>query len=617
MATLYNKYRSRTFDEVIGQEPIVTTLVNQIKLGRIGHAYLFTGSRGIGKTSCARIFARAVNCLHPKNGSPCGECEVCKALAAPDSIDIVEMDAASNNGVDDARDIREKVKYLPVACKYRVYIIDEVHMLTGGAFNALLKTLEEPPEHVIFILATTEPQKLPQTILSRCIRFDFRLVPSDVLAKHIARVYDAEGIKYTADAVDEIARLGEGSVRDALSIADTIASAADKVTVETVLALTGAGETGAIAALFDCVAAKDVAGVLGAVGDFAARGKSMDAVCDRLTSYARNALVIKSVGREKAVSAGLVNADRAALDSLERSAANNSVPDISRILEHFSAAASGLRYSVNPRVYLETALIKLIYGADEDDDIRKRVSAIERKLSASPLAGQKKNIATETQTVENKMPDVPPASAKPVVKPDAQAQKQNAAVGEKPIKPAAPAQAPKAAYEPTPPPVDYYDEPVPPPDDGYSAYDAPVQKRASGKAAKRSDDGAVNITSADAGEFRHFGGTTVTGRELMGRIVRYLRKKKTREAARAYELISRGVLIKEREDAIAFVTPDSEFLSVSDRAVVAEFNAALDALGIKKRARVDKTAEDLFADDVARARELFGRDEVFVNRSVA
>ena len=177
MATLYRKYRSQTFDEMIGQEPIVTTLINQIKMGRIGHAYLFTGSRGIGKTSCARIFARAVNCLHPKDGNPCGECDACKALASGDSVDIIELDAASNNGVDDARDIREKVKYLPVSCRYKVYIIDEVHMLTGGAFNALLKTLEEPPDHVIFILATTEPQKLPQTILSRCIRFDFRLVP--------------------------------------------------------------------------------------------------------------------------------------------------------------------------------------------------------------------------------------------------------------------------------------------------------------------------------------------------------------------------------------------------------------------------------------------------------
>ena len=182
MATLYRKYRSQRFEDVIGQDPIITTLTNQIKLGRIGHAYLFTGSRGIGKTSCARIFARAVNCLHPVNGSPCGECEVCKKLAA-DNVDIIEMDAASNNGVDDARDIREKVKYLPVACKYKVYIIDEVHMLTGGAFNALLKTIEEPPDHVIFILATTEPQKLPQTILSRCIRFDFKLVPTDILAK--------------------------------------------------------------------------------------------------------------------------------------------------------------------------------------------------------------------------------------------------------------------------------------------------------------------------------------------------------------------------------------------------------------------------------------------------
>ena len=236
MATLYRKYRSQKFEDVIGQDPIITTLTNQIKRGRIGHAYLFTGSRGVGKTSCARIFARAVNCLHPVNGSPCGECEVCKTLAA-DNVDIIEMDAASNNGVDDARDIREKVKYMPVACKYKVYIIDEVHMLTGGAFNALLKTIEEPPDHVIFILATTEPQKLPQTILSRCIRFDFRLVPTDVLAKHIARIYDAEGIKYTADAVEEIARLGEGSVRDALSVADTLASAADEITTDVVLSL--------------------------------------------------------------------------------------------------------------------------------------------------------------------------------------------------------------------------------------------------------------------------------------------------------------------------------------------------------------------------------------------
>ena len=240
MATLYRKYRSQRFEDVIGQEPIITTLTNQIKLGRIGHAYLFTGSRGIGKTSCARIFARAVNCLHPVNGSPCGECEVCKKLAV-DNVDIIEMDAASNNGVDDARDIREKVKYLPVACKYKVYIIDEVHMLTGGAFNALLKTIEEPPDHVIFILATTEPQKLPQTILSRCIRFDFKLVPTDILAKHVAKIYDAEGIKYTQDAVEEIARLGEGSVRDALSVADTLASAADVVTSDVVLNLTGSG----------------------------------------------------------------------------------------------------------------------------------------------------------------------------------------------------------------------------------------------------------------------------------------------------------------------------------------------------------------------------------------
>ncbi len=588
MATLYRKYRSQTFDEMIGQEPIVTTLINQIKMGRIGHAYLFTGSRGIGKTSCARIFARAVNCLHPKDGNPCGECDACKALASGDSVDIIELDAASNNGVDDARDIREKVKYLPVSCRYKVYIIDEVHMLTGGAFNALLKTLEEPPDHVIFILATTEPQKLPQTILSRCIRFDFRLVPTDVLAKHIARVYDAEGIKYTEDAVAEIARQGEGSVRDALSVADTIASAADVITLDTVLALTGAGESETIGALFDCAAARDVAGALAAVGEFASHGKSMAAVCDGLTEYARNVLVVKSVGREKAVASGLLNVDTASAERIAKSAGDYTLRDVSRILENFAAAASGLKYSVNPRVYLETALVKLICGADADDDIRKRVAALERRLSVVPTADQKKNIAaTEPQT--------PPVA------------RQNS-------------QRRQTAYDEPPPP----EEPPAPLDANASAQtparqSARVEKpqtrvpQSTGTVDPKTDAGnrartQSDVKGADEGEFRHLSAQNVTGLALLGGIATYLRKKGTREAARARELLSRGVAVKERSDVVSFVTPDEHFLPMSDDTVIKELTAAVASLGIKKPARVDKTVEDLLADDYEAARELFGKD---------
>ena len=387
MATLYRKYRSATFDEIIGQEPIVTTLTNQIKLGRVSHAYLFTGSRGTGKTSCARIFARAVNCEHPVNGSPCGVCETCKKLSAPDSVDIIEMDAASNNGVDDARDIREKVKYLPVSCKYKVYIIDEVHMLTGGAFNALLKTIEEPPEHVIFILATTEPQKLPQTILSRCIRFDFKLVPTETIAKHIAKIYDSEGVKYAPEAVSEIARLGEGSVRDALSVADTLMSAADVITPDVVLSLTGAGDTEAISRLFEFIASRDLAGAFTEVDGLSKNGKSMASVARQLIDYSRGVLVVKSVGQK---ASAIINADKASLERMSHSAARYDIGDISHILENLAAAEGGLKYSVNPRVFLETSLVKIICGANEQDDLRKRVSALEKRVSVNPTEQKKK-----------------------------------------------------------------------------------------------------------------------------------------------------------------------------------------------------------------------------------
>ena len=608
MATLYRKYRSKRFDEVIGQQPIVTTLTNQIKLGRIGHAYLFTGSRGTGKTTCARIFARAVNCLSPVDGSPCGECEVCKKLAAPDNVDVIEMDAASNNGVDDAREIREKVNYLPVSCKYKVYIIDEVHMLTGGAFNALLKTIEEPPEHVIFILATTEPQKLPQTILSRCIRFDFKLVETPVIAKHIAKIYDAEGVKYTPEATEEIARLGEGSVRDALSVADTIMSAADVITPELVLKLTGAGDRGRIAELFDAAAARDLPAALRGIDGFAKDGSSMSAVAAQLTRYARNALVVKSVGAANAES--LVNADKASYARLTASAERATLSDISNILESFSAAESGLKYSVDPRVYLETAFVKLIGGANEEDDLRKRVAALERRLSVANGEQKKKNEETPTAVKQTACaapteaaspePNAASKAAEPYAPPSATKSVQ-------PVKPTAPSVGEFAGLEPPPPEFD----------GAPSAYkqrqsvgQAAPQTRAASPKSVKPDDGAEQVKSADEGEFMHMSAQGANGLALLGRLSTYLRKKGTADAARARELLSRDVSVKERAEYIAFVTRDEDFLSMTDERVVAELNAALDAAGIKKRARAEKTAEDLYADDLSRAITLFGRDLV-------
>lgn len=237
---LYRKYRPKTFDEVIGQDNIVTTLKNQVIKDEISHAYLFTGSRGTGKTSCAKIFARAINCLHNKNGSPCGECEVCKGLAQVNNTDILEIDAASNNRVDEIRDLRESVKYPAIVGRRKVYIIDEVHMLTDSAFNALLKTLEEPPENVVFILCTTEMNKLPATILSRVIKFEFNLVDTGLLIDLLKRIFNDSNISYDEESLEIIATAGDGSVRDTLSIADAVVAFCEgKVTADSTLKIVG------------------------------------------------------------------------------------------------------------------------------------------------------------------------------------------------------------------------------------------------------------------------------------------------------------------------------------------------------------------------------------------
>ena len=276
---LYREFRPTTFKQVIGQNHITRTLSNQVKNGELTHAYLFTGTRGTGKTSCAKIFSKAINCLSPEDGSPCGKCSVCEALNLPNT-DVLEIDAASNNRVDEIRDLRERVKYPPTIARKKVYIIDEVHMLTESAFNALLKTLEEPPEYVVFILATTEVHKLPATILSRCTRFDFRLLTTDELVNHLKGVFEQKGIICDENSLYLIATQGAGSVRDTLSIADSVSAFCEKnITYDKCLEVLGLTSNEGITKLVNSIINNDVKGIFGEVRNILNRGKNISLLC--------------------------------------------------------------------------------------------------------------------------------------------------------------------------------------------------------------------------------------------------------------------------------------------------------------------------------------------------
>ncbi len=352
---LYRKYRPKTFDNLIGQEHIVKTLTNQIANDRFGHAYLFTGTRGTGKTSVAKIFAKAINCLNPKNGSPCGECDVCKVLADPSNIDVVEIDAASNNGVNEIRDLREKVQYPPVSCKYKVYIIDEVHMLTGPAFNALLKTLEEPPKHAVFILATTEAHKIPATILSRCMRFDFRLISTEKIAELISSIYDEIGKKYEKEAVFAIAKAGEGSIRDALSIADIAVSyGKDLLTYEQVMEILGSSNAELLNKFIEALLKSDTGMVLQVIDELSSLGKSMGVLVKDVTSVIRDILVIKTCSNPNTI----LELPKHKFDELSSLANIVSEERLLRVLSIFSDAETALKYSNHPRIIFETATVK-------------------------------------------------------------------------------------------------------------------------------------------------------------------------------------------------------------------------------------------------------------------
>ena len=292
---LYRKYRSRTFDEMVGQDNITNALRSQIVSGRISHAYLFTGTRGTGKTSCAKILSRAVNCLNPKNGNPCNECDACLAALNETTMDIVEMDAASNNGVDNIRQLRDECRYSPASMKKRVYIIDEVHMLSSGAFNALLKTLEEPPEHTIFVLATTEIHKVPITILSRCQRYDFRRIDGKVIFDHIKKIAYKEGFKIEDEATQLIAKLGDGSMRDAISLLDRCLSENDTITYDNAVRSLSLPQNELLTGIWNAICSEDVSGALTWFNNAYAEGRDIVSVFDNILSLIRDIYIIKSV----------------------------------------------------------------------------------------------------------------------------------------------------------------------------------------------------------------------------------------------------------------------------------------------------------------------------------
>jgi len=401
---LYRKYRPRTFDNLVGQEHIVKTLTNQITTDKLGHAYLFTGTRGTGKTSAAKIFAKAINCQSPVNGSPCGKCACCVSLSDPSNIDVIEIDAASNNGVNEIRELRENVQYPPVSCKYKVYIIDEVHMLTGAAFNALLKTLEEPPKHAIFILATTEVHKIPATILSRCMRFDFRLISTERIAKLIGEIYDEQGKKYDNEAVFAIAKAGEGSIRDALSLADIALSyGTGKLTYEDVMDILGSSNFDLISQFVESMLGGKSGEVLQTIDKLTTSGKSMGVLIKDVTSMVRDLLVIKTCENPNAILA----LPTAKFDMLNQIASKTNEERLLRIMGIFSSAENDLKYSNHPRTIFETAAVKSC-RPETDYDIESllaRIKTLEDKIEKGEFA---KVVIPKAQEVKVEQPKVEP-----------------------------------------------------------------------------------------------------------------------------------------------------------------------------------------------------------------
>lgn len=408
---LYRKFRPLTFGEMVGQEHITKTLKNQIISGRVGHAYLLNGGRGTGKTSAAKILARAINCLNPKDGEPCNECEICKGALSGSLTDIVEMDAASNNSVEDIRSIREEVNFLPTKAKYRVYIIDEVHMLSTGAFNALLKTLEEPPEHVKFILATTEPQKLPATILSRCQRFDYKRISNEDIMKRLEIVCKESGIEATQGALSIIATLAEGAMRDALSILERcVQDGENKIDEEKIKDLVGIPKATFVNSMIQAILEYDVENALIKIEDLLKEGKDINQFIWEMIKYVKDLLIYQTTKKLERYNEEELAQMKAIAETVSKNRLVNLVYQLSEL-------ESNIKTTTQKTIMFQAGIIKLCNEQSENqEEIEKRIEKIEKYLkSGKVVAGTVNTNHSMQSTTQTMSPSKPVTTSTQVI----------------------------------------------------------------------------------------------------------------------------------------------------------------------------------------------------------
>ncbi len=455
---LYRKWRPQRFEDVVAQRGIVTALRNQVASGRVGHAYLFTGVRGTGKTTCAKIFAKAVNCLHPKDGDPCGECEICKGIDNGSILDVVEMDAASNNGVDDIRDLRDETAYTPSACHYKVYIIDEVHMLSTAAFNALLKTLEEPPAHVIFILATTEIQKVPATILSRCQRYDFTRIGPEDIAQRVEYIAGQEGLELTTDGAELISRLADGAMRDALSILDTCAGVTAKIDADVVRRMAGVTDRSYLFRISDALEAQDGAAALAQLATLRQQSVDVKRLTEELIAHYR-ALMLAALPGGQSLLSGVSPEEEA--QYLEKG------PQL------------GQREAVRAIRTLGNALEHMTRGSDQRIELELALFTLSEPPQAAPAAAVSVQAAAPAAPVVRPFVSAPaqpapqPFVSTPVTPPPAVQEPLPAPAAEPTSAPEEPAVSPASVPE-EPAPASAEEELPPPPDEPPVAESAPL-----------------------------------------------------------------------------------------------------------------------------------------------
>ena len=419
---LYRKWRPEFFRDFVGQERIVTTLTNQITSGRIAHAYLFCGSRGTGKTSTAKVLSRAINCLEPENGEPCGHCAACVQLSGENNLDIVEIDAASNNGVDEIRDLRDKVKYPPTVGRYKVYIIDEVHMLSTGAFNALLKTLEEPPAHAVFILATTEPQRLPATILSRCQRFDFKRIPAHLIEKRLRQVLDSMDTGAEDEAVSLVARAAEGGMRDALSILDMCLSyGGGHLTAALVREVLGASDRSFLFDFAQALIDGQAARAIEMIGQVMRDGRDPAVFAREVTGHMRALLVARTCGEGLE---DILEITREDAERMREQAQAASQPRLMRLMELFIQAENDMKWSSQQRIVLELCAMRGCHPEREqgEEALEDRLASLEKAMAEGVRAAAAPNPSAAPGAPAAPKPAAPKAPARPAPVPESDEQ---------------------------------------------------------------------------------------------------------------------------------------------------------------------------------------------------